>query len=208
MSIKAFIFDMDGVLIDARDWHYEALNDALSMFGIKIPYTEHLNKYDGLPTRSKLSMLTREMGLPRVLYPLINSVKQERTHRIAAAKCFPQAQHLIMLAHLKRNGFKLGLATNSIQSTTLSMLKYAGIDSFFDVILTNEDVQEAKPSPSIYKLALLRLSVSGDETIVIEDNENGVKAAVDAGCRVVRVANPGEVNIELLLPLIKAEDQK
>ena len=208
MRIKAIVFDMDGVLIDARDWHYEALNDALSMFGIEIPYSEHLNKYDGLPTRSKLAMLTEEMGLPRVLYPLINSIKQERTHRIAAAKCFPQAQHLIMLAYLKRHGFKLGLATNSIRSTTLSMLKYAGIDSFFDVILTNEDVLEAKPNPGIYKLALSRLSVSGDETIVVEDNENGINAAVGAGCRVVCVANPDEVNIELLLPLIKEEDQK
>ena len=63
--IKAIIFDMDGVLIEAKDWHYEALNKALSLFGYEISRYDHLVTYDGLPTSKKLEMLSMERGLPR-----------------------------------------------------------------------------------------------------------------------------------------------
>jgi beta-phosphoglucomutase len=52
--IKAVVFDMDGVLIEAKDWHYEALNRALKLFGYEISRYEHLTTFDGLPTRRKL----------------------------------------------------------------------------------------------------------------------------------------------------------
>ena len=58
--IKAVIFDMDGVLIDAKEWHYEALNNALKLFGYKISRHDHLVTFDGLPTRAKLQMMTEQ----------------------------------------------------------------------------------------------------------------------------------------------------
>jgi beta-phosphoglucomutase-like phosphatase (HAD superfamily) len=64
MKITAVVFDMDGVLIDAREWHYEALNRALGHFGYTISRFDHLVTYDGLPTRHKLEMLSRERGFP------------------------------------------------------------------------------------------------------------------------------------------------
>jgi beta-phosphoglucomutase-like phosphatase (HAD superfamily) len=60
MKIKAIIFDLDGVLVDATEWHYEALNRALGLFGYTIARYEHLTTYNGLPTRKKLEMLRRE----------------------------------------------------------------------------------------------------------------------------------------------------
>ena len=75
-KVKAVIFDMDGVLIDAKDWHYEALNRALNHFGYNISRYDHLVTFDGLPTRRKLEMLTREQGLPNALHKLINELKQ------------------------------------------------------------------------------------------------------------------------------------
>ena len=58
MMIKAVVFDMDGVLIDATDWHFHALNQALSLFGLEIEYEEHLSQFNGLPTKSKLKILS------------------------------------------------------------------------------------------------------------------------------------------------------
>lgn len=75
-KIKAVIFDMDGVLIDAKDWHYEALNQALELFGYKISRYDHLVTFDGLPTKKKLEMLTIEKGLPKGLHKFINHMKQ------------------------------------------------------------------------------------------------------------------------------------
>jgi beta-phosphoglucomutase len=86
-KIKAVLFDMDGVLIDAKDWHYEALNQALSLFGMEISRYDHLVTYDGLPTKKKLEMLTLERGLPRALHNFINDMKQEFTFQLGYAKC-------------------------------------------------------------------------------------------------------------------------
>ena len=63
-KIKAVLFDMDGVLIDAKDWHYEALNKALGLFGIEISRYDHLATFDGLPTKVKLQMLSKKYYLP------------------------------------------------------------------------------------------------------------------------------------------------
>ena len=74
--IKAVIFDMDGVLIDAREWHFLALNRALGLFGYTIPLEEHLKTYDGLPTSKKLEILQIQHGLPTAIHSLVNKLKQ------------------------------------------------------------------------------------------------------------------------------------
>ena len=74
--IKAILFDMDGVLIDARSWHYEALNLALGHFGYKISLESHLLTFDGLPTKDKLEILSKTIDLPRGLHEIVSSLKQ------------------------------------------------------------------------------------------------------------------------------------
>ena len=74
-KIKAILFDMDGVLIDAKDWHYEALNKALSLFGLEISRYDHLTSFDGLPTKVKLKKISKRFYLPESLHPFINELK-------------------------------------------------------------------------------------------------------------------------------------
>ena len=76
MKIKAVLFDLDGVLVDATEWHFNALNRALSLFGYTISRYEHLTTYNGLPTRKKLEMLSVEKNFPRGLHSLTNKIKQ------------------------------------------------------------------------------------------------------------------------------------
>jgi beta-phosphoglucomutase-like phosphatase (HAD superfamily) len=83
MNIKAILFDMDGVLIDAKEWHYEALNLALNHFGYNINKESHLSTFDGLPTKEKLKMLSKVSGLPVGLHDLINTLKQKYTIQIS-----------------------------------------------------------------------------------------------------------------------------
>ena len=77
--IKAVIFDMDGVLIDAKDWHFDSLNKELGLFGSEISRYDHLVTFDGLPTKKKLEMLSIEGRLPLKLHDFINELKQEYT---------------------------------------------------------------------------------------------------------------------------------
>ena len=76
--VKLIIFDLDGVLVEARDIHYEALNRALSSVDSNyiISRKEHLSSYDGLPTKKKLAKLTKEKGLPESYYDEVWKRKQ------------------------------------------------------------------------------------------------------------------------------------
>lgn len=196
--LDAVIFDMDGVLIDARDWHYRALNEALNLFGASIPYDEHVARFDGLPTREKLNILSAEGRLPNHLHRLVNDVKQERTLREAAALCFPVVEHLLLISWLKGKGLKVGVATNSIRATSTAMLQFARILDQLDCLVTNEDVELAKPHPDLYLKACQSMGVSPARSLVVEDNPVGVESAIAAGCCVVKVSGPEEVGIPLM----------
>ena len=121
--IKAVIFDMDGVLIDAKEWHYEALNKSLNIFGYSISRYDHLVLYDGLPTKQKLEMLSKERGLPKKLHSFINTVKQKYTMELVHSHCKPIFQHEYALSKLKSNGYKIACASNSIRNSIDIMLK-------------------------------------------------------------------------------------
>ena len=199
---KSIIFDMDGVLVDARDWHYEALNLALEVFGLEISYADHLERFNGLSTRQKLEIVTKINFLPVELHQVISNTKQDRTLRIAAQKCFPMAQHLILFDLLRNKGFKIGVYTNSIRKTAEAMLEYAGLLNKIDVLITNQDVEAPKPNPEGYLLACKRLQVLPKDTYVVEDGEYGILAAESAGCKVIRVESPQEVSISLIATFI------
>jgi HAD superfamily hydrolase (TIGR01509 family) len=198
MSFKAVIFDMDGVLIDARDWHYEALNSALRAFGMEISYEEHLERFNGLSTRQKLKYLTDNQNLPTELHRTISDTKQNRTLRIAAQKCYPNTQHLILLDRLRNKEVLIGVYTNSIRETAEAMLKYAGLLSKIDVLITNQDVINPKPDPEGYLLVCKKLCIRPEDALVVEDGEYGIQSATSAGCCVVRVESPSDVSIQLI----------
>ena len=200
--IDTVLFDMDGVLIDATEWHYDALNEALEIFGFEIGREEHLARFNGMTTKKKLEILSVEKGLPRDLHEIISEVKQDRTLRIAARKCFPTAAHLILLSTLKNKGMKVGVVTNSIRMTTEFMLQYSGVSKFLDVLITNEDIDQPKPAPDGYVLAMKNLGSKAENTVVVEDGMHGIQAAKAAGARVVEVKDPTQVSLEILERII------
>ena len=192
--IKAVLFDMDGVLIDARDWHYEALNKALGLFGLTISRYDHLHTFDGLPTRDKLKMLSEQYFLPVQLHSFINKVKQRYTLEITNAKCRPMFQHEYALSRLHHEGFKIAVCSNSVRATIELMMNLSGLMKYIDLILSNEDVTHAKPDPEIYIAAMEKLGLSPRECLVVEDNPKGIEAGRASGAFVLPVANIYDVN--------------
>jgi HAD superfamily hydrolase (TIGR01509 family) len=201
-KFSTVLFDMDGVLIDARDWHFQALNAALDPFGYSISIEDHFSRYNGLTTKAKLEILNNEFGFPKELNSIVNAVKQEQTLRIAAQMCYPSVQHQILISRLKKFTINVGVVTNSIKLTAEIMLEYAGLLKFLDVLVTNQDVSNPKPHSEPYILAMQKLNVDPSETLVIEDGSYGIVAAKNAGCVVQRVNSPDDVTIELIAQYI------
>jgi beta-phosphoglucomutase len=193
--IKAIIFDMDGVLIEAKDWHFEALNRALRLFGHEISRYDHLTTYDGLPTSKKLEILSIESGLPRSLHSFINEMKQKYTMEIVHAQCKPTFIHEFALSRLKAEGYKLAVASNSIRHTVQIMMSKAALDAYLEVQLSNEDVDHPKPHPDIYLKAMTLLQVKPAECLIVEDNENGIRAAKASGAHLMEVKEVSDVTL-------------
>jgi len=193
-KIKAIIFDMDGVLIEAKDWHYEALNKALQLFGMEISRYDHLMTYDGLPTRKKLEMLTRERGLPEGLHKFINEMKQQYTMEIVYTECKPRFYHEYALSKLKNEGYNMAVCSNSIRNTIEVMMQKASLEQYLDFYISNQDVKHGKPDPEMYNKAIQRLRLNPKECMILEDNENGIKAARASGANVMIVDSVEAVN--------------
>lgn len=201
-KIKAVIFDMDGVLIDAKDWHYEALNKALDYFGMAISRYEHVTTYDGFPTRQKLKYLSIERNLPTGLHEFIHQLKQQYTVDEILLKCKPQFQHQYALARLKKEGYRLAVCSNSVANSIQLMLSRAQIINYFDFFLSNEDVKNSKPDPEMYNKAIERLSVKPSECLIIEDNPQGIEAARLSGALILEVSDTSDVNYENIITRI------
>ena len=205
-KIKAVVFDMDGVLIDAKEWHYEALNRALGLFGHTISRIDHLTTFDGLPTKKKLEMLSLDRGLPRGLHGMINDLKQVYTTEITHLRCKPTFVHEYALSKLKGMGYKLAVASNSIRSTVELMMEKSNLRHYLDVLVSNQDVTNAKPHPEMYLAAATRLGLTPVECLVVEDNPHGVKAAEAAGCPVLVVRGVEEVHLANVLSALKKSE--
>ena len=197
--IKAILFDMDGVLIDAKDWHYDALNRALALFGCPISRESHLSTFDGLPTRDKLRILSKSSSLPQGLHDFLNSLKQVYTLEISAQRCKPTFNHQYALSMLKHDGYKLAVCSNSVRQSILSMMMQSSLDQYLEFVISNEDVTHGKPNPEMYNLAISRLNLSPDECLILEDNEHGIKAAVESGAHLLKIGTPDDVTYHSII---------
>ncbi len=192
-KIKAILFDMDGVLIEAKDWHYEALNDALRIFGCEISLYDHLVTFDGLPTKHKLNMLSSLGKLPKDLHPIINIMKQKHTMRMILNKCKPLFNHQYAISKLHSEGYKMAVCSNSIRKSVEVMIEQAGLNQYFDFYVSNEDVEKGKPDPEMYNLAINKMNLNPEECLILEDNENGIKAAVESGGNLLKIGEVTDV---------------
>lgn len=199
---------MDGVLIDAKDWHYEALNRALTLFGMEINRYDHLVTYDGLPTRKKLEMLSIERGLPVSLHTFLNDLKQIYTMEITATRCRPSFQHQYALHKLKDSGYRIAVCSNSVRASINLMLQKSSLSQYIDFSLSNEDVKNSKPDPEIYLKAISKLNISPQECLIVEDNPNGIAAARASKSHVLEVNSVHDVNLSnIQSAIIKAEEE-
>jgi HAD superfamily hydrolase (TIGR01509 family) len=199
--IKLVVFDLDGVLVESKETHYKALNLALSAIDSKyiISEEDHLRRFDGLPTRKKLELLTAERGLPKEKHEQVWAEKQKLTLSVIDADVKENQEIIELMKDLKGRGVQIFVASNSIRETLGLYLKKLGLLPFIDKIVSNEDVKNPKPHPEIYLRCLVEASVEPKEALVIEDSFVGITSAVKSGANVFRVSSSGDVTKEKVL---------
>lgn len=198
---KAIIFDLDGVLIDATEWHFSALNKALALFGYSINKNEHLSVYNGLPTIAKLKLMSERNGLPVGLYEIIAQMKRKYTDEEVAANCHPDYEKLTMLKQLQKQGYRLACCSNAQKYSVINMLERAQIESFFELICGNDEGLKPKPSPDMYLHAFKKLDIHPNDVYIVEDAPHGIKAAKESGAHVIEVTGYEDVNSSLFINL-------
>ena len=188
--IKLIIFDLDGVLVEAKNIHFEAFNKALGEYAIS--WDEHLSIYDGLKTNQKLDMLHERKGLPKEQFTNIWNNKQKYTLEVLSNLKKDEILYST-IQNLSLDNYKLAVCSNSIRKTVLTVLSKLGIIEFFDLILSNEDVKNSKPHPEIYWKAISEMSCLPEETLIVEDSPYGLLSASRSKSHILRVGSPKEV---------------
>jgi beta-phosphoglucomutase-like phosphatase (HAD superfamily) len=184
------VFDLDGVLIDSREIHFNALNLALNDIDSKyvISKSEQDSTYEGLTTRAKLEILSVKKGLPENLYDEIWKSKQSYSS-VMFLKTRTDIELTLMINAIKKAGIKVAVASNSIRDTLDNCLSSLGIARLVDYTLSNEDVNNPKPDPEIYNMCMDRFGATPETTVIFEDSQVGQQAAIASGAKMVSVAD-------------------
>jgi beta-phosphoglucomutase len=180
MNVKLVIFDMDGVLVDACDWHKGALNKALlESCNYQISEKDHYSTFNGLPTKTKLKKLS-DLGI-------IDIIKEQAQYDLSKVE---------LISWLKNNNIKVACFTNSIRKTAELMLDKSGILPELDMLVTNQDVEKPKPDPEGYNKIVNHFKFRPQDVIIVEDSPKGIEAANATGCKVMKVDNATQVHTE------------
>lgn len=196
---KLIIFDLDGVLVEAKKIHFDTFNQALREVARSEKYViseaEHLSIYDGLKTNQKLELLTKNKGLQRDTYDWVWNRKQQLTIE-AISQLQSDLDKIELFKELRNRGYKLAVASNSIRRSVLVMLAKIGIIEYMDLIISNEDVKNSKPHPEMYWKAMSMMGCLPEETLIVEDSPHGLLAASRSRANILRVDNPSDLTLE------------
>ena len=150
-NIKLVIFDLDGVLVDACEWHRVALNKALrKICDYEISLDDHYKIFNGIPTREKLAKLTSMGVIGDESHDEVYRMKQAITVETIRELAFRREEKVALLEHLREKGCYVACYTNSIRETATLMLDKTGVLEKLDYLLTNQDVESPKPDPEGY----------------------------------------------------------
>ncbi len=208
--IKLLIFDLDGVLIDSRNLHYIALNEALKELDEKymISLHEHLTTFDGLSTTKKLKMLSQKKGLPLDKHDLVWNLKQQKTFDILR-KIDNDYNKINQIKKIKEKlNIKIAVASNSIRESVKLMLLKTGILEYIDFYISNEDVKNPKPNSEMYLRCCIIAGVNPNETIIVEDSHIGRLSAISSSAHLYPVKNSISWNEDELIDYINKLNTK
>ena len=205
--IKSVVFDFDGVVADTEKAHFSAFNVALQRNNLEpITWTEHLTIYRGMSSREKLKeLLGRRFSTTGIYH------KEDLAENVLASKkrieesilteiIVPDPEKIEMMKELKSKGYTIGICSNSRRELLMKLTALAGFGQYINAIYgTDYEDVKAKPDPDMYLRIMKDLKVKPSETLIVEDSNVGMMAAVNSGARYCMVDSYSEVNLYTVL---------
>jgi beta-phosphoglucomutase len=186
---KALLFDFDGTLVLSERVHYENFKEVLKTVGINLmPFNEFISEYSGKGGQFILNYELEKFQVKANIENLITLKKTFfRQYVIDNGIELTEGTKEILI-RAKEEGFKIGLVTGGFKNNFETILEHSDLPNVFDVVITNEDIKEPKPSPFGYLLGAERLGVASESCVVFEDAVNGIDSAQNAGMRCIALS--------------------
>lgn len=196
--ITCFLFDLDGVLVEFKELHMRAFiqawNEYMPTYEINDQY--HTLHLEAQSTRQKLETLSSKLEIDFDRLQISNRKQAITNILLLNAPIYQRTRYALEWA--KSKGIRMGCCSNSIASTVLRSLEKLVPLSYFEIILSNEDVTHPKPHPEIYQRAIELLNTSSDQILVFEDSAVGKESARRAGLRVIDIVDAMDLSPRFL----------
>lgn len=186
--MKAFIFDMDGVIIDSEPIHFDIDVKTMSYYGITITPVE-LEQFVGMTNPEMWHILKQKYNLSQPIEEIIDYQLSAKIERLKTIDIKPIDGIYELIVELKRNNISIGLASSSPTRFINAVLSKFNLTHLFDCIVSGEEVAKGKPEPDVYVEAANLLQVAPKDCVVLEDSKNGIRAAISAGMKCIGFIN-------------------
>ncbi len=196
--LEGVLFDFDGVIANTEPLHFEAFRRLLDPRGLAFSWDEYVSRYLGFDDRDAFREAFRRGGRPLDDDTLKNLIhdKARAFRALAEERGAPAYPGVIALIKALAGAVPIAIASGALRGDILPILRQAGVEGLFDVMVTAEDVAAGKPDPAAYLLALKKMAraaaprtVRAERCVAIEDAPGGIEAASKAGLAVLAVAN-------------------
>jgi HAD superfamily hydrolase (TIGR01509 family) len=186
----AVIFDMDGVLVDTEPIYVDICRSLFKKFDVEIS-KERLQSYVGIPAHRMWSEISNDYAIVHSVDELIRREKAEQRYRLLSLNEIPMVSGVAaFIEKLHRSEITMGVASSSSRDIIRIILTKTGLNSWFEAIISGDDVEQGKPAPDIFLKACASLNRRPADCIVIEDSPHGIKGAKRAGMKAVGFTNP------------------
>ncbi len=182
-SVKAIIFDMDGVIVDSEPIHERSEIEVCREFGMNVP-KEEWDNFRGKKLEDIFSYTSQEFGTGKEPIEKMIKRKIELYLKYALREIKLIRGALDFLRELEKSQkYRYALTTSGRRNQQEKILKKLKLDDFFPIMVTAEDVRKGKPNPEPYLLTVEKLGEKPNKCLVIEDSDNGIVSAKAAGCQ-------------------------
>ncbi|MDF3820884.1 HAD family phosphatase [Leptospira sp. 96542] len=185
-TIIAYIFDMDGVVVNNHKYHFQAWIEFSKKYKFALDETIYRNQFNGKTNADLFRMIFGSIANEKILE---YSLEKENTYqRLYESEIKPHTGLIDFLSFLKSQQFKIALGTSAPTTNVNFTLDKLGLRQYFDAIVDGSQVTKGKPDPEVYSLCCQKIGVSPNQCLVFEDSLAGLESGKNAGCSVVGVA--------------------